>query len=84
LLTDQYLQFLFNRFDKSGNEQLALNLADWVFKEKGVLRVGTVKHLKKGEKAPPVAYTVFEEVVRFSTLVPFYHKFNSSAVLPQI
>jgi hypothetical protein len=62
----QYLQFLFNRFDKSGNEQLALNLADWVFKEKGVLRVGTVKHLKKGEKAPPVAYTVFEEVVRFS------------------
>jgi oligosaccharyltransferase complex subunit beta len=54
------------RFDKSGNEQLALNLADWVFKEKGVLRVGTVKHLKKGEKAPPVAYTVFEEVVRFS------------------
>lgn len=50
------------KFDKSGNEQLALNLADWVFKEKGVLRVGTVKHLKKGEKAPPVAYTVFEEV----------------------
>jgi hypothetical protein len=51
----QYLQFLFNRFDKSGNEQLALNLADWVF--------------------------------RFTTnltLVPFYHKFNSSAILSQI
>lgn len=50
------------KVDKSGNEQLAFNLADWVFKEKGVLRVGAVKHVKKGEASPPVAYTVFDEV----------------------
>ncbi|CAG2227728.1 dolichyl-diphosphooligosaccharide--protein glycosyltransferase 48 kDa subunit-like [Mytilus galloprovincialis] len=50
------------KFDKSGNEQLSFNLADWVFREKGVLRVGAVKHLKKGESAPPQYYTVFEEV----------------------
>lgn len=57
------------RFDKSGNEQLAFNLADWVFKEKGVLRVGTIKHAKKGENSPPNAYTVFDEVVSRSYLV---------------
>ncbi|OWF43409.1 dolichyl-diphosphooligosaccharide--protein glycosyltransferase 48 kDa subunit-like [Mizuhopecten yessoensis] len=50
------------KFEKSGNEQLSMNLAQWVFKEKGVLRVGTVKHNKKGESQPPLAYTVFEEV----------------------
>lgn len=51
------------RSDKSGNQDLAMNLAQWVFKEKGVLRVGTVKHNKKGEANPPQAYTVYEEVV---------------------
>ncbi|KAJ8320210.1 hypothetical protein KUTeg_001797 [Tegillarca granosa] len=45
------------KFDKSGNQELALNLAQWVFKEKGVLRVGKVAHHKKGESNPPIAYT---------------------------
>lgn len=56
------------RFPKSGNEDLALSLSQWVFKEKGVLRVGAVKHNKQGEKEPPQAYTVFDMVV--STSVP--------------
>ncbi|XP_046332436.1 dolichyl-diphosphooligosaccharide--protein glycosyltransferase 48 kDa subunit-like isoform X1 [Haliotis rufescens] len=51
-----------NRFDKSGNQDLALNMARWVFKERGVLRVGAVTHNKKGEKKPPAAYTVFDNV----------------------
>ena len=51
------------RFPKSGNEDLALSLSQWVFKEKGVLRVGAVKHNKQGEKEPPQAYTVFDMVV---------------------
>lgn len=50
------------KFDKSGNQELALNLAQWVFKEKGVLRVGKVAHHKKGESNPPIAYTVMDQV----------------------
>ncbi|XP_050413195.1 dolichyl-diphosphooligosaccharide--protein glycosyltransferase 48 kDa subunit [Patella vulgata] len=50
------------RFEKSGNQELANNLALWVFREKGVLRVGTVEHHLKGSKKVPAAYTVMEEV----------------------
>jgi len=53
-----------HRFAVSGNQELAVTLSQWVFKEKGVLRVGQVKHHKVGEKVPPQAYTVFDEVVR--------------------
>lgn len=69
------VSFLF-RFPKSGNEDLALSLTQWVFKEKGVLRVGAVKHNKQGEKEPPQAYTVFDMVV--STSVPTYPQFTQS------
>lgn len=51
------------RFDKSGNEELSSALSQWVFKEKGVLRVVSVKHNKVGESAPPVAYTIKENIV---------------------
>ena len=51
------------RFDKSGNQELALSLSEWVFKDKGVLRVGEVKHHNKGEKEPPAAYTINDNVV---------------------
>lgn len=66
------------RFPKSGNEDLALSLTQWVFKEKGVLRVGAVKHNKQGEKEPPQAYTVFDMVV--STSVPTDPQFTQSQV----
>lgn len=51
------------RFDKSGNEELSSALSQWVFKEKGVLRVVSVKHNKVGESAPPAAYTIKENIV---------------------
>ncbi|KAK3803667.1 hypothetical protein RRG08_023381 [Elysia crispata] len=50
------------KFNKSGNEALALNLARWAFKVKGVLRVGEVAHHLKGEKKPPTSYTVMQQV----------------------
>lgn len=51
------------QFDKSGNEVLAIALSQWVFKEKGVLRVGTVEHKIVGESSSPEYYTVFDDVV---------------------
>ncbi|KAH3817948.1 dolichyl-diphosphooligosaccharide--protein glycosyltransferase 48 kDa subunit-like [Dreissena polymorpha] len=50
------------KYEKSGNQELALNLANWAFKTRGVLRVGDVKHHKQGEKEPPQAYTIFDMV----------------------
>lgn len=47
----------------SGNKAIALNLAQWVFKQKGVLRVGKVAHHLQGEKESPHAYTVMQNVV---------------------
>jgi hypothetical protein len=55
-------QCSFFRFDKSGNQELVESLAQWVFREKGVLRVGEVKHHLQGEKAPPNAYTITDDV----------------------
>jgi oligosaccharyltransferase complex subunit beta len=51
------------RHSQSGNQQIALALADWVFKQQGVLRVGEVKHHKVGENEPPAAYTIEDNVV---------------------
>lgn len=49
-------------FDRSGNRQLAQALSQWVFCEKGVLRVGEVHHHLVGESKPPAAYTVEDQV----------------------
>lgn len=38
-------------------------LTEWVFKEKGVLRVAGVEHHRAGEKQPPAAYTILDDVV---------------------
>jgi len=51
------------RFDKSGNEELSVALTQWVFKERGVLRVTGVKHNIVGEVNPPVAYTIKQNIV---------------------
>jgi len=48
---------------QAGNQDLAVSLSQWVFKEKGVLRVGTVKHHRVGESTAPVAYTIMDDVV---------------------
>ena len=55
--------FFDHRYAKSGNQDLAIALSEWVFKENGVLRVGEVKHHRAGEASPPVAYTIEEDVV---------------------
>lgn len=51
------------KFDKSGNEELSTSLTQWVFKEKGVLRVSSVKHHRLGETSSPSAYTIKENLV---------------------
>ncbi len=51
------------RFDRSGNEELSTSLTQWVFKEKGVLRVNGVKHHKVGLTQPPNAYTIKENII---------------------
>lgn len=51
------------KHSQSGNKDLATALSQWVFKEKGVLRVGKVNHHKVGEKDPPHAYTILDNVV---------------------
>ncbi len=51
------------KYEKSGNEALAIALSKWVFKEQGVLRVGRVRHHKIGETSPPEAYTVMDNVI---------------------
>jgi len=56
------------KFPVSGNQNLAVALSKWVFREQGVLRVGQVKHHKMGESTPPVAYTV-EDEVEFSIVI---------------
>ena len=49
-------------FEESSNRQLAKAVLQWVFKEKGVVRVAAVKHHKIGETEPPHAYTVEDDV----------------------
>jgi len=65
------------RFTQSGNQQLAVSLSQWVFKEKGVLRVGTVKHHRVGESSAPTAYTIMDDVV--STLCTLELSWRSAA-----
>jgi oligosaccharyltransferase complex subunit beta len=49
-------------YEKSGNEDLAKSLTQWVFKERGVLRVVEVNHHLVGETRSPVAYTIKENI----------------------
>lgn len=55
-------------FEKSGNQDLALALSAWVFKEEGVLRVSNVTHFKKSESSPPESYTIMEDVEFWITI----------------
>ncbi len=48
---------------QSGNEQLSVGLTQWLFKERGVLRVVSVKHHEIGHAAPPSAYTINQDIV---------------------
>ncbi|XP_055333461.1 dolichyl-diphosphooligosaccharide--protein glycosyltransferase 48 kDa subunit-like [Paramacrobiotus metropolitanus] len=48
---------------KAGNADLAIALANWVFKESGVLKVGAVRHYREGEFSEPADYTIKDNVV---------------------
>ncbi|XP_072386790.1 dolichyl-diphosphooligosaccharide--protein glycosyltransferase 48 kDa subunit [Diabrotica undecimpunctata] len=48
---------------KSGNEDVATAVSQWVFKEHGQLRVRSVKHHKAGEREAPQDYTIMDNVV---------------------
>lgn len=50
-------------FEVSGNQQVATALSKWVLKESGVIRVKSVAHHRVGEKTPPTAYTIMDDVV---------------------
>jgi len=50
-------------FTRSGNMELAFDIAQWTFKQNGVLRVINVQHHLEGETTPPNAYTIEEDVV---------------------
>lgn len=49
--------------DVSGNKILAIRLTEWVFGERGRLRVRNVDHHRQGEKEPSSAYTITDTVV---------------------
>ncbi|XP_033642306.1 dolichyl-diphosphooligosaccharide--protein glycosyltransferase 48 kDa subunit-like [Asterias rubens] len=46
----------------SGNQDLAISLSQWVFKEEGVIRVQRVSHHLVNGKQTPTAYTVEDQV----------------------
>ncbi|PNF16498.1 Dolichyl-diphosphooligosaccharide--protein glycosyltransferase 48 kDa subunit, partial [Cryptotermes secundus] len=68
------------KYDVSGNQQVAIALSQWVFKEHGVLRVKSVSHHRPGETSPPQAYTIMETVVSVRPLQHTeYERFIPSA-----
>ncbi|CAB1427274.1 unnamed protein product [Pleuronectes platessa] len=56
------------RYEQTGNMELAEALSRWVFKEAGVLRVGAVTHHPVGEISPPAAYTI-TDLVEYSIVI---------------
>jgi len=59
--TSSVQKFGSQKHEKSGNEALAVSISQWVFKEKGVIRVGEVSHKLVGGNTP-AAYTITEDV----------------------
>ncbi|CAF3340459.1 unnamed protein product [Rotaria socialis] len=49
--------------DKSGNEELAIALTDWIFKQRGVLRARNIRHYLKQDKSTPRFYTIKNDIV---------------------
>lgn len=50
------------KFDRSGNEVFAKNVAEWTFQERGILRTSNVKHHRVNETDAPAMYTIKEDV----------------------
>ena len=56
------------RHAKSGNQDLAVALTDWVFKQRGVLRARNIRHYLKSDKSTPRFYTVKNDIVRIENI----------------
>ena len=76
--------YIMHRPGPSGNQDLALHLTEWVFKEKGVLRVASVDHHRVGEKQPPAAYTILDDVVRNSSYLLLDYKSSLNTILDDV
>jgi len=50
------------RFEKSGNENFAKQLARWTFQERGILRVKSVSHHIVGETEASPVYTIKDDI----------------------
>jgi oligosaccharyltransferase complex subunit beta len=50
------------KFEKSGNEAFAKNVAEWTFQERGVLRASNVRHHRVNETDAPAMYTINEDI----------------------
>jgi oligosaccharyltransferase complex subunit beta len=48
---------------KSGNQDLAIALTDWLFKQRGVVRARNIHHYLKEDKTTPRFYTVKNDIV---------------------
>jgi oligosaccharyltransferase complex subunit beta len=48
---------------KSGNQDLAVALSDWLFKQRGVLRSRNIHHYLKSDKSTPRFYTIKYDIV---------------------
>ena len=55
--------FSLKRFEKSGNEELAMAITDWVFKQRGVLRAKNIRHYLKSDRSTPRYYTIKNDIV---------------------
>ncbi|XP_017774458.1 PREDICTED: dolichyl-diphosphooligosaccharide--protein glycosyltransferase 48 kDa subunit [Nicrophorus vespilloides] len=50
-------------YDRSGNAPVAFAITQWAFKQRGQLRVRSVKHHIQGENEAPHAYTIMDDAV---------------------
>jgi hypothetical protein len=51
------------RIEKSGNEELATAVTNWVFKQRGVIRAKNIRHYLKSDKTTPSFYTIKNDIV---------------------
>jgi len=50
------------KYEKSGNEQFAKQLVQWVFQERGILKAVNIQHHKVGETSSPFTYTIKDDI----------------------
>jgi len=50
------------KYEKSGNEQFAKQLVQWLFQERGILQAINVQHHRVGEKESPFTYTIKDQI----------------------